>query len=120
MQLILYCRDAYGSVSFPAESINDVPAPERHYRIADHLLVLSGTDALVHHDADELLAMPDGLYRMLTPTEQDALVQVQQTASSVQETAPAEEGISSADAETVPPPTKQQQPPALKTSREGG
>ena len=89
MEIKLICRDVSGSVAFSAGLIDGLPAPERRYEIAEHQVVLAGYDDYVlHHDADELLAMPNGMYRMPTPAEQDAQAQAQQQASVVQEDAP--------------------------------
>lgn len=63
--------------------------PQRRYSISNHLVVLTGPDVVVHHDADELLGMPDGLYRVLTPGEQEAMVATQTKQGMIQEQEPA-------------------------------
>ena len=95
MQIILVCRDEKGSASFPAEMIEGVHAPARRYEIANNQVILDGYDDIVlHHDADALLAMPDGLYRMQTPAEQNEKASSRRKAKTVEESAPLEpEGV---------------------------
>lgn len=86
MQLILRCKYQAGSVSFPAQSVDGVAASARQYEIVDGLVTLAGEDAIVQHDVDELLAQ--GIYRMLTPQEQEQLAKQQAQSSQLQESAP--------------------------------
>lgn len=89
MQITLKCKHSYGMVSFPASRIEGLPIPERHYDIVNGFVTLVGyNDTVLHHDCEELLAMPNGLYRMPTPAEQEALTQQAQQASTAQENAP--------------------------------
>lgn len=89
MHIVLKCRASTGAVSFPATTLNGWTAPARLYQIVDSTVVLSGyPDAILHQDADDLLKMPNGLYRMPTPAEQSEMVQASQAAVSVQESMP--------------------------------
>lgn len=89
MPIILKCRDVSGSVAFPSGMVEGLPQPERRYAIVDNLVTLSGyPDAVLRHDMLELLSMPEGLYRMLTPQEQNVLAAQAQAAISVTEQAP--------------------------------
>lgn len=86
MQIILICRNSHGSVAFPKELVEGHHAPERRYEIVDHHVTLEGhPDIILHHDADELLAMPDGLYRMPTHKELDAKAKAKREAATVEE-----------------------------------
>lgn len=88
MKIVLKCRDSHGSASFPAELIEGIHAPARRYEIADHQLVLKGhADIVLHHDAQALLSMPHGLYRLLTAEEQNAVAEAKRKASTVEESA---------------------------------
>lgn len=117
MQIRLKCRDSSGAISFPALTLAGYQVPARHYQIVDSTVILEGySDAVLHHDADELLAVPGGLYRMPTPAEQDAYMQVQQAASMVQEE---EIGRPPDEPEPVSELPVKPAPPALKTSRGG-
>ena len=89
MHITLICRHSHGSVSFPEGLIEGHHAPERRYAIHDHHVTLDGhSDIILHHDAEKLLAMPGGLYRMPTPAEQTSLVEAKHEASTVQEDVP--------------------------------
>ena len=89
MQIVLICRDEKGSASFPAELIEGMRAPARRYEIVNNQIILDGYDDIVlHHDADALLAMPDGLYRMQTPAEQNEKASSKRRAKTVEEVAP--------------------------------
>ena len=89
MHIILICRHSHGQVSFPASLIEGRHAPERRYEIVDHHVTLEGhLDIILHHDADELLAMPGKMYGMPTPAEMDELAEGARQAAMVQEDAP--------------------------------
>lgn len=89
MHILLICRHAHGSASFPAGLVEGHLAPERRYVIQDHQVVLQGhVPAVLHHDADELLAIPGELYKVPTPAEIDALAEAERVASMVQEDGP--------------------------------
>lgn len=91
MEIMLMCKNSSGSVAFSAGLVEGLPAPTRKYLIVDGKITLSGySDAILHHDADELLNMPSGLYRMPTPAEQEQMFQEAQQASMAQESVPAD------------------------------
>lgn len=91
MQILLMCAHAYGSVGFPAKWIDGHHAPERRYAIRNGQVILDNglAEAILHHDAEELLKNP--LYRMPTPAEQEARVGLHQAtnvpANMIQESA---------------------------------
>lgn len=86
MSILLICRNASGTISLSAECINEVYMHERHYPIMNHHVILDGyPDAVLRHDADTLLSMPSGLYRMPTPGEQDRFMQTQRSKGMIQE-----------------------------------
>lgn len=90
MQITLKCKYTSGSVAFPKERIEGLPVDARRYDIAGGMVVIAGDDTIVHHDVDVLLNMPDKLYRMLIPAEQEALAKQAQQASTTQENAPSD------------------------------
>lgn len=106
MPITLKCRDTSGSVAFSAETIDGLPVPARRYMIDNGFITIETNDALARHDIATLLAMPDDLFRLLTPQEQDALVQAQQAQVSVVESVmTAQDGLA-AQAALVQPPAK--------------
>jgi hypothetical protein len=104
MPIILKCRDVSGSASFPSGMVEGLPQPERHYRIDSNLITLDGyPDTVLRHDMLELLSMPDGLYRMLTPQEQSAqAAQAQAALTAVESGVPTPQ----ADSANTPPKGK--------------
>ncbi len=90
MQIVLVCLNGSGSAAFPASTIEGLPVPARKYPVIGYRVVLEGfADAVLHSDADELLAMPGELFRLPTPAEQEAMAKATEQASMVQEDAPA-------------------------------
>ena len=87
MQITLKCKYSSGSVGFAAQRIEGLPVDERRYEIVNGTVTIAGEDAIVHHDVEELLAVPGGLYRMLTPAEQETMFQEAQQGSTTQENA---------------------------------
>jgi len=86
MKIVLMCRHAHGSVAFAEETIAGHHVPARRYEIVDHIVTLEGHLPLIlHHDAEELLSMPGGFYRMPTPAEQDSQAKSVREAASIQE-----------------------------------
>lgn len=85
MQIILMCQHESGSVAFHAKFIDGIPAPERRYDIRNHQVILDNglAEAILHHDAEELLR--NSLYRLPTPAEQEAMAKASQQAMTVQE-----------------------------------
>lgn len=100
MQIVLKCKYDHGSVGFPKGRIDGLPVDERRYEIVNGFVTIAGEDAIVHHDVEELLAVPGGLYRMPTLAEQEAIAQEAQQASIAQEDG-------SAQGETAEPPAQQ-------------
>jgi len=93
MEIMLLCENNTGQAAFPAEIIEGIPVPERHYGIIDGMLTLSGfSDVILHHDAEELLKQ--SLFRLPTPAEQEKLAKAAREASQIQEGA--EQGETSA------------------------
>jgi hypothetical protein len=89
--IILICKYDNGSASFHAEMIEGVQAAERRYQAVNGEMVLDGyPDVILHHDADYLLSIPGGIYRMPTPEEQDAKAEAARKAATVEESAPVE------------------------------
>jgi hypothetical protein len=59
---------------------------EHHYVIQAHLVVLDGSpDEVLRRDAEELLGLPGGLYRLPTPGEQEAWMTTQRNKGMIQE-----------------------------------
>jgi hypothetical protein len=86
--ITLKCIYKAGSVAFRAEMIEALPVAERRYTIKDGEVTLSGyPDIVLSHDAAELLAMPDGLYRMPTLHEQNQAAEVMRQAATAEEVA---------------------------------
>lgn len=86
MDILLMCRHAHGSAAFPAKVIEGHHAPARRYAIEEYQVVLSGhAPAILHHDADELLAVPGGLYRMPTAKEQERWQRAQRAKTKIEE-----------------------------------
>lgn len=118
MQILLKCRNVSGSIALSAGTVAGLLVPERRYQITNHLVILEGfSEVVLHHDADQLLAQDDGLFRMLTPAEQDAITDQQRATASVQESVSPESAPSqsaqeaSADNSSAEPADSQ--PPAL-------
>ncbi len=87
--IVLKCAALSGSAAFPSELIEGLPVPERRYDIANGEITLDGyAESVLHHDMLTLLSMPDGLYRPMTPSEQNARTQAARLASTVEEVAP--------------------------------
>jgi hypothetical protein len=60
--------------------------PTRFYAVENHHVILDGLpDDVLRHDADELLAIPSGPYRMPTPAEQEQFACAQQAKGMIQE-----------------------------------
>jgi hypothetical protein len=95
MQITLKCQYVTGSVGFPAERIEGLPAPERRYVILDGLVIIAGAEYVVHRDVAELLKQP--IYRMLTPAEQE------QMAAQVEAAGMAQESVGQGEAPDIPP-----------------
>lgn len=123
MEIVLMCPGAEsGQSAFLPEMIEGIPAPERRYNILNGKITLAGQpDAVLHHDADELLKQ--SIFRMPTLQEQEQMFQEAQQASMAQESAPAdtaEQGVvldgseqapdGSDNGEQTPPDS---QPPAV-------
>lgn len=86
--MLLICKYASGSVAFHAAWIGGAPAPERRYYIDDYKIVLDGyAEGIVQHDTSALLAMPNELYRMPTPHEQEVFASKQAQSITIQENA---------------------------------
>lgn len=84
--MLLICKHPSGSVAFHAAWIGGMPAPERRYYIADHRIVLGGyAEGIMQHDVAALLAMPDALYRMPTPHEQEVFAKKQAQDNQIEE-----------------------------------
>lgn len=87
MHITLMATFDSGQVGFSPERIEGIDAPRRSYNVVNGKLTLAGQHELVlHHDAQELLALPDGLYRLPTPAEQEAWATEQAKAGQIQET----------------------------------
>jgi hypothetical protein len=79
-------RTKSGYAICPAATIDGIAVPERSYGIVEHIVVLEGySDAVLQHDYLALLAIPGGIYRPLTPSEQNALRLKQEAAATVEE-----------------------------------
>ncbi len=88
MEITLICKHETGQATFPAKRISGHQASERRYNIVDHKVVLEGHhDDVLKADAQELLAMPDGLYRMPTAAEQEQWQKETEKAKQIQENA---------------------------------
>ncbi len=86
MEILVLCQNLSGSVAFSAGLIEGVPVPARIYPIADGKLTLSGyADSILQHDLEELLQMPNGLYRLPTPAEQEQFARAREAARQLQE-----------------------------------
>ncbi|GHO99545.1 hypothetical protein KSF_095930 [Reticulibacter mediterranei] len=60
--------------------------PTRFYVVENHQVILDGfSDDVLRHDADELLGIPGGPYRMPTPAEQEQFARAQQAKGMIQE-----------------------------------
>ena len=92
--ITLKCSASTGSAAFHAEMIEGIQVPSRRYAITDNEIRLDGFDEIIlQHDAQELLNMPDGLYRMPTPAEQDVATEVKRASVTVSESAPAKKNV---------------------------
>lgn len=90
--IVLICKYDNGSAPFHAELIEGIHAPARSYAVVDGEMLLDGyPDAVLCHDADYLLSIPGGLYRGMTPEEQNAKAQAKRKAATVEESAPVQE-----------------------------
>lgn len=96
----LFCRNASGQIVFAKALIEGHHAPERAYDIVDHTVQLVGYPGpVLHHDADYMLSIPGGVYRLPTPAEQNAQADAQRKAATVEEAVPpAENDTPSPDA----------------------
>lgn len=100
MEIILVCKHSSGQAALPAKRIGGHLAPERQYHIHNHKVALSGhPDKVLKSDAQELLDMPDELYRMPTPKEQEEWAKAEQETNQIQESEQGEEKPS----DEVPP-----------------
>jgi|SRR5581483_2597740 len=89
MPITLKCKYESGSVALHVDNINGFVVHERRYEIADYEVILDGYDeAVLKHDAQQLLMMPNGLYAMPTPKEQNVKAEAQRQAATVEETVP--------------------------------
>ena len=91
MSITLICKYDNGSAPFHAELIAGIHAPARSYAVVDGEMTLDGhPNAVLCHDADYLLSIPGGLYRVMAPEEQNAKAQAKRKAATVEESAPVE------------------------------
>lgn len=94
MEIILVSKHETGQAALHAKRIGGHLAPERQYHIINHKLTLSGhPDKVLKSDAQELLNMPNGLYRMPTPAEQEQWRREEQEANQIQESEQGEEAV---------------------------
>ncbi|HET8911890.1 MAG TPA: hypothetical protein VFN23_10525 [Ktedonobacteraceae bacterium] len=118
MEILLMCKNSSGSVAFSAGLVEGISAPTRKYLIEGGAITLSGySDAILHHDCEELLHMPSGLYRMPTPAEQEAMLQKTQQASQLQENVSATTTEQGDDSDTDNAPVT---PPAQDSKKKSG
>lgn len=88
MKIVLMCREPHGEVALKAETIEGIEVPKRIYDIADHRITLSGfATAVLHHDAQAMLAYPGGMVRMPTPQEQFLIAEADRQARTISEVA---------------------------------
>jgi hypothetical protein len=83
MSILLISRNAIAVIAMTTlcEGIQT-----RCYVVRDHQVVLDGyPDTALRHDADELLHIPNGPYRMPTPEEQERFVQEIRAKGMIQE-----------------------------------
>jgi hypothetical protein len=84
MSILLICRHESAIVTLDAQIIEGVQVNRRHYSVRDHHMTLDGyPDAVLHHDAEQLLAQE--IYRLPTPEEQERFTQAERTKGMVQE-----------------------------------
>lgn len=84
IQLIAKVRS--GEAICPATTINNVHVSERRYAIVEHVVTLDNQpDPVLQHDFLALCSMPDGQYRAMMPSEQNALRWKQEQAATVEE-----------------------------------
>lgn len=76
MSILLICQNTSGKAA----------VEERRYVIRDHMVILEGYgDTVLRRDAEELLSIPNGFYRMPTPNELDRYHQAERAKGMIQE-----------------------------------
>lgn len=84
--IYLIAKEKSGEVVCPAGVIDNHHIPERRYSIVDHVVMLDGhPEPVLNHDWLTLASMPDGQYRPMAPSEQNALRKRQERKRTVEE-----------------------------------
>jgi hypothetical protein len=74
MTTYLIAQAESGKAICPAGVIENRHIPERRYPIVEHVVTLDGQpEPVLRHDWLALCSMPGGLYRLMTPGEQNAM-----------------------------------------------
>lgn len=74
MIYLIAAQQRSGEAICPAGIIENRHVPERRYPIVEHVVTLDRQpEAVLNHDYLALVSMSGGLYRPITPSEQNAL-----------------------------------------------